>query len=542
MNPKTEHARLETVLASLEEPLLDWERQTVLHWTAMIGRRDPFYPAHVASVCEWARALGKALGIGSAAIETLVRGALVHDVGKVDVPAPILAKPGPLTEAERAAMQSYCIVGQKLAESLPSFGSAGALVRSHHERLDGSGYPDGLKGEAMSAELRILTVADVFDAVRSERVYKSACSDGQALQTLLVEVERNWLDAEVVAALKNLLQRHAGPVPAAAPASSDARPAQEPYRTEDDAERAVEVLVVEDNRELRKMTAMMVQTMGLAVHTAENGRSAIAALRRSPHIGVVLLDIMMPEMDGFAFCRDLQEDPTWRERVKNLHIIIVSARTSSEDKIRALELGATDYLTKPFDARELKARISVGERLVQQQRVLAEQRSLLEEMVRVEPLTGVCSRRFFEQTLAQEWQRACRYRHPVSLIMADLDRFKRINDRYGHGGGDRVLSRVGELLRVNLRQPDVVARYGGEEFVLLLPETGGAGAREVAERLRQTVKHEVFRHPEGDFHVTMSCGVATAEDACKTAADDLLGASDRALYRAKLAGRDRIAW
>lgn len=540
MNPETERARLETILASLAGPLPDWERQTVLYWTSMIGRRDPFYLAHVANVCEWSLALGKALGIGSAGIETLVRGSLVHDIGKVDVPAPILAKPGPLTDAERAAMQNYCIVGQQLVESLPSFHGVGSLVRSHHEKLDGSGYPDGLKREAMSIELRILTVADVFDAVRSQRVYKSACSDGQALATLLVEAERNWLDAEVVAALKDLLQRQAESPAAVPSAGSDSHPAGEP--TEDRADDGVEVLIVEDNRELRKMTAMMVQAMGLRAHTADNGRSAIALLRCNPRIGVVLLDIMMPEMDGFAFCRDLQEDPALRERVRNLHIIIVSARTNSVDKIRALELGAADYLTKPFDSRELQARISVGERLVRQQRVLEEHRSLLEEMVRVEPLTGLCSRRFFEQMLRQEWERACRYRHPVSLIMADLDRFKQINDRYGHGGGDRVLSRVGELLRRNLRQPDMAARYGGEEFVLLLPETGGAGAREVAERLRQTVKREVFRLPEGEFHVTMSCGVATAEDACQTRADELLDASDRALYRAKLAGRDRITW
>jgi len=540
MNMANENARLEALLGSLEQPVSDWERKTIIHWTSIIGHKDPYYAGHVANVCEWVRALGKALHLSDYDGEKLVRGALVHDIGKIDVPEPILAKPGPLTEAERSSMQNYCIVGQELVESLPSFRDVGFLVRSHHERLDGSGYPDGLESKVIPVLLRILTVADVFDAIRSERVYKSAQSDEETLAALLDEADRNWLDRDVVAALKSLVTR-----PTAPPSERNLRRTRgaaerSPALVDPTAEDPIEVLVVEDNDALRNMIATIAGTMGLTVHKASNGWQALERLRLRASIGIVLLDIMMPDMDGFAFCHALREDPTLRERAKSLHIIIVSARTGSEDKIRGLQLGAADYLTKPFDSRELRARISVGERLVRQQRVLEAQRSLLEEMVRVEPLTGICSRRFFEQLLRDEWTRARRYHHPVSLVMADLDHFKRVNDHYGHACGDSVLSRVGQLLRDDVREPDVVARYGGEEFVLLLPETGSQGAHQVAERVRQAVREEVFRHPEGEFRVTMSCGVATVEDPGGSSTADLLHAADRALYKAKLGGRDQI--
>lgn len=532
-------ARLEVLLRSLEQPVHDWERQTIVHWTSIINEKDPYYAGHVVNVCEWARGLGQALHLSSQDQDKLVRGAVVHDIGKINIPKPVLAKPGPLTEAERASMQTYCVIGQKLVEGLPSFRDVGFLVRSHHERLDGSGYPDGLESQAIPLLLRILTVADVFDAIRSERVYKSVQSDGETLAMLLAEADRDWLDRNVVSALQGLVSRPTSEPSAPNTCRTVSRPMRSPSLAGQSSQDAVEVLIVEDNDHLRNMIATIVGTMGLTVHGANNGQQALQRLRLGEAIGVVLLDIMMPEMDGFAFCHALQEDSTLRDRAKGLHIIIVSARTDSEDKIRALQLGAADYLTKPFDARELRARISVGERLVRQQRVLEAQRSLLEEMVRVEPLTGICSRRFFEQLLREEWTRATRYPHPLSLVMADLDHFKHVNDCFGHACGDQVLSRIGELLRDGVREPDVVARYGGEEFVLLLPETAAQGARRVAERLRQRVRSEMFRHPEGGFHVTMSCGVATVADPRKSTIAGLLDAADRALYRAKLAGRDR---
>ncbi len=295
------------------------------------------------------------------------------------------------------------------------------------------------------------------------------------------------------------------------------------------------VLVVEDHQETREMLALVVQGMGHRVYTATNGREALQELSQHP-VDIVLLDVMMPEVDGLEFCRRVQAD----QKLQPLHIIMVSARDTLEDKVQGLSLGAADYLTKPFSLAELKARIGVAQRLVIAQRQLRRQKALLEQMVREDGLTGLYNRRYFEERAQEEWLRAQRYRRPLSLLLGDLDHFKKINDRYGHAWGDRVLKEVGQVLHRHCRRTDIAARLGGEEFAVLLLETRLEGARKVAARLGGALRVLAFDHPLGAFQISMSFGVASLESGHAQSFSRFLEEADKALYRAKNRGRDRV--
>lgn len=299
--------------------------------------------------------------------------------------------------------------------------------------------------------------------------------------------------------------------------------------------RQLRVLIVEDDREIREMVALMVKGMGYAIITAATGKEALVRLREQM-ADIVLLDLMMPEMDGFEFCRMVQGD----QHLRDLHIIITSARDTLEDKVRGLELGAADYLTKPFSMTELQARIKVGERIVRYQKTLQEQQSQLEHLAREDVLTGLANRRRFEERAKEECLRAQRYHHPLSILLADLDHFKSINDNYGHAFGDIVLKDVGQTLLRHCRTSDLCARHGGEEFAILLPETELAEAYKVAERLCAAVRSLVFKQPSGAVQVTVSFGVSSMDHGQPQSLEEILEQADQALYAAKRNGRDRV--
>jgi two-component system, cell cycle response regulator len=299
--------------------------------------------------------------------------------------------------------------------------------------------------------------------------------------------------------------------------------------------RQLRVLIVEDDREIREMVALMVRGMGYAIMTAATGKEALARLREQM-ADIVLLDLMMPEMDGFEFCRTVQGD----QNLRDLHIIITSARDTLEDKVKGLELGAADYLTKPFSMTELQARIKVGERIVRYQKTLQEQQSQLEHLAREDVLTGLANRRRFEERAKEECLRAQRYHHPLSILLADLDHFKSINDTYGHAFGDIVLKDVGQTLLRHCRTSDLCARHGGEEFAILLPETELAEAYKVAERLCAAVRSLVFKQPSGTVNVTVSFGASSMDHDNPQTLEEILEQADQALYAAKRNGRDRV--
>lgn len=267
---------------------------------------------------------------------------------------------------------------------------------------------------------------------------------------------------------------------------------------------------------------------------AVNGETCLKLARSKNPPDLILLDIVMPGMDGYEVCRRLKND----DATKEIPIIFVTAKSEDEDEARGLQLGAVDYIRKPFYWPIVKARVKMILELKMKTDMLA-------ELVSIDGLTNIYNRRMFEEVLDREWSRCRRSGECLSLAMIDVDYFKQFNDNYGHASGDDCLRKVAMGLRNAMRRPgDFVARYGGEEFVVILPETDANGAESVVDNLKSTI--EALNIPHGFSatadHVTVSIGLVTVIPPHDMAFPlDLVKSADEMLYLAKQSGRNRIA-
>lgn len=282
-----------------------------------------------------------------------------------------------------------------------------------------------------------------------------------------------------------------------------------------------EILLVEDDAVSRKLVGYHLKKHGYKVYPVENGQAAMDFLEdKIPNL--IICDIMMPVMDGMELRRRLLNHPDLRL----VPFIFLSAKADLEDKIEGWMLVVGDYMTKPVEPVELIARVKS---------VMA-RHSLYEEMINYDHLTGLMSRRNLESKVSYELARIKRFGREFSVVMLDIDHFKKLNDTHGHAFGDEVLKEVAATLKNSIREVDFVGRMGGEEFVIAMPETDKATGIIIAERVRKSVSELVFQE---DVRVTISGGVATApEDGLALA--ELLKVADDALYRAKNNGRNRI--
>jgi diguanylate cyclase (GGDEF)-like protein len=292
------------------------------------------------------------------------------------------------------------------------------------------------------------------------------------------------------------------------------------------------VLVIEDHPDQRDLLSIVLRREGYRVITAANGIEALEKLRQE-QVHIALSDIMMPKMDGFELIKTIRTDPD----LKNLYLILITARIQEGDRVRGLDLGADDYITKPFSFSELLARIRVGSRVIQYQQHL-------EYQTQTDALTGLYNRRAFEKKMTDELERANRYDHPLSLLILDIDNFKVINDTYGHNSGDAALIKISETLRATTRQSDFPSRFGGEEFVLILPETDHESAQQAAEKILGDIRSFVFSVNNGHFSLTVSIGISSTSIHHYSTANQMIEDADRALYNAKNNGKDRaeIFW
>ena len=265
---------------------------------------------------------------------------------------------------------------------------------------------------------------------------------------------------------------------------------------------------------------------------ATNGRDALR-LATSAMPDMILLDVMMPEMDGYEVCRAIKADPV----MKDIPIIFITAMNQQDNETTGLELGAADYITKPFNPDIVRLR-------VRNQLELKRQRDLLSRLSFQDGLTGIANRRAFDEHYDREWRRALRNKSEISIIMCDIDQFKCYNDSYGHLAGDDCLRRVAELRGKLLERPAaLVARYGGEEFISVLPETGLAGAQVTAEKIRAAVEALAIPHQCSRVApvLTVSLGVASVVPTAEMDPDDLISVADSHLYLAKQGGRNRLS-
>ncbi|RMH59465.1 MAG: diguanylate cyclase [Candidatus Hydrogenedentota bacterium] len=293
------------------------------------------------------------------------------------------------------------------------------------------------------------------------------------------------------------------------------------------------IMIVDDQSDVRILARKRLQRHG-GYQTCEfsDAASALEAFERE-NPDLVLLDVNMPGVDGMEACRIM------KERFPDVPILFLTARGDVEDRIRGLELGASDYIPKPFDPGELLARVRAALREAgarKKEKVRAEQEKAraerMEKMAIRDPLTDVFNRRYFEKRIEEEIARAYRYGFDISCMMMDIDNFKSINDRYGHPVGDEVLKKVAAAVKRAVRAVDILARYGGEEFAVILPETDLSEARMIAERVRAAV--EKIDLGEEYPRVTVSIGVAAG------AFHELVTRADQALYDAKRAGKNRV--
>lgn len=303
--------------------------------------------------------------------------------------------------------------------------------------------------------------------------------------------------------------------------------------------KAPRLLVADDEPSILDLLRRRLETLGCEV-TALPGGSQVLKTAREQQPDLILLDVMMPDLDGFTATQQLKDDP----ETQDIPVVLLTARSEVESRIKGLEIGAHDYIPKPFDATELVARVRAALRVKSLQDELKAANRMLEELAANDALTGLPNRRTFDEQFFLEVERSRRNGQALSVIILDLDQFKRINDTHGHAVGDEALRQIGRVLTGRPRRTDLVARYGGEEFVWVVPGSGSEDAVEVAQWLRKAVAEIAVETQEGQLALTISAGVSTYEPATHgpVAATALLEAADRALRDAKAAGRNRVVY
>lgn len=300
------------------------------------------------------------------------------------------------------------------------------------------------------------------------------------------------------------------------------------------------VLLVEDDPLQANVTRKFLQKTGYEVVWVQDGINAIKMVKTSA-LDIILLDLVMPGMDGYEVCRWLKLE----EDTRGIPIIMLTVRKDLSDKISGLRVGADDYLPKPYNELELNARIYASLRTKALQDELRKKNSQmekllarLERMAVTDALTGLYNRHRFHESLAKEFERAKRYSTPFSLVMFDIDHFKKVNDDYGHLAGDMALKEISNILLQSVREIDTAARYGGEEFMAILPNTEKNDAVSLAERMRKKIGRHKFG--EIDRPITVSVGISGMPDEVIDSEDKLIRCADFALYKAKNRGRNCV--
>jgi len=305
------------------------------------------------------------------------------------------------------------------------------------------------------------------------------------------------------------------------------------------------LLIVDDTPENIAVLFNFLSGHGFKILVAENGEDALENAQ-DEHPDLILLDVIMPGIDGFETCRRLKSNPPTQE----IPVIFITALSDTLDKVKAFKLGAVDYITKPFQQEEVLARVNTHLTIRKLQNELQAQKAALEKanlelqrLATLDSLTQLANRRRLDEYLQREWRRAVREQTPLSLILCDIDYFKNYNDSYGHQAGDDCLQQVAEALsRTVKRASDLVARYGGEEFTVILPNTPVEGAMQIACLIQQNLQALKIVHPQSavNEYVTLSIGVSNTVPTPQDSPEKLINVADNALYEAKREGKNRI--
>ncbi len=293
------------------------------------------------------------------------------------------------------------------------------------------------------------------------------------------------------------------------------------------------VLIAEDDITSRVLLKKVLEKWGYDVAVTTNGADAWRVLQADDAPRIAILDWMMPEMDGIDVCRRVRALDTRQPP----YVILLTALGEKDHMMTGFEAGADDYVGKPYDPAELRARIGVGRRLVELNEELIETQTRLEVQAHTDPLTGLPNRRAIVEALDEELQRSAREGTRLAVGMLDIDHFKLVNDEFGHAAGDDVLCELARRMESTLRPCDSVGRFGGEEFLVVVPGVSSAEFSELLERLRRAASEAPFTASERDLAVTVSLGGAVYAGGSM---DALIARADDALYEAKARGRDLV--
>ena len=308
------------------------------------------------------------------------------------------------------------------------------------------------------------------------------------------------------------------------------------------AEGPVRVLVVDDLPDNVEILRARLESRGYAVATASNGEEALAAVHSAPP-QLILCDVMMPGIDGYEVSRRIKSDGS----LPFIPLILVTALGETEHIVQGLNTGADDYIAKPYHFQELEARVRamlrikrLQDELDQKNRELEVANKRLKKLSITDGLTELFNHRHVHELLRDEFERSRRSEEPLAVVMIDLDRFKAVNDTYGHPTGDVVLFETARILTETAREIDMVGRYGGEEFIAILPNTSEEEGARFAERVRVAVEAHVYRDESTEIRMTCSSGVASFPTGAVETPEELLKNADEALYAAKEGGRNRV--
>jgi putative two-component system response regulator len=530
--------------------------------------RDPETGAHIERVQSYARLIAQYLSmtdkyrsmVDPEFIRLIHQTSPLHDIGKVAIPDSILLKPGKLTPDELAIMRTHAQIGaQTLDASHKRFPNvrflqmARDIALSHHERWDGQGYPEGLKADQIPLAARIVTIADVYDALTSRRVYREALSHAQAKELILQQRGLHF-DPEITEAFVKMEKQfitirerfkddeRERSMESKKLAQASAASAQNHLKT------PPRVMVVDDDFVTRSMITDFLNAHDFEVASFDDARLALESIKEHrPQL--VISDWEMPHMDGLELCKRLRDET----KGNHVHFIMLTVHASKEELARAFDAGVDDFLAKPFEEVELMARLrsglrasaiyeesfreSMGSRQLTEQLMNLNHR--LENLAITDDLTGLYNRREAMRRLEEQWTLSDRYLRPLSVVILDIDHFKRVNDTHGHPAGDLILRDVAETLNRCVRNSDAVCRIGGEEFMIILPFQTTVEAELCANRCRAAVADREFNYLGQVLRTTLSAGIACRRGEMLCCAD-LMEEADMALYAAKRAGRNTV--
>ena len=532
------HLSLAMANAKLYENIRNMHLGNLRALSSALSAKDYYTLGHTARVAAYALLVGKELGWSLERLHQLEEVAYLHDIGKIAVSDRVLLKPGPLTDQEWRLMREHPVVGSEIIQGvLPD--EFVAAVRHHHERFDGGGYPDGLIGAGIPQIARLLCVVDSYDAMSSRRPYREALTFPQCL----AEIERcsgSQFDPEMAAAFLRVLARLAdlkGEAAKIATWAAERIDAAEHAAIREPGDEALPEFAA-TLKVLQAARARSPLVSSIETERLVDGQRAVIVVDgdADPTKRIPIGELLLADEEQTEAFRGNRVGATviyvdaWGSWVSGLAPILnddgsVAALVSADVAVSGLGDGSTlrSDVTETFTALTHSA---------------ATRLTRMEIDAVMDSLTGLHNHRYLHERVSEELGLAAVRGSELSLLFVDVDRFKSVNDRFGHSAGDEVLRTVAQLVVGCVRRIDVAARYGGDEFAALLIGAGGAEATEVAERIRAAVESAHLVGPVG--HVTVSVGVATFPSHAATKAE-LLEKADWAMYLAKRAGRNRCA-